>query len=399
MKKKTIITIGGWNGHSNLLAWMQEEWIWKTQLFSIVSMSDDGRTTGKLMRLFEEAFWIHLPPPGDLRRCLFSLSESKYKNIFTLILEHTFLGDTPINHHTLFDLFIQSLTELSASDIWKDKQEKNEIEDFFKGKWDFYKKVVDTLAELMQIKLPLSASIKGHKFWNLCMASIFFNLKDYEKMLDVMHTLLEVDAKVLPVTIDKATIEAVLENGEIIVSQDAISNVAEYTHSIETLRLTDGSEKAHHIKIMDEIFSYADEIILAPWDLYTSTISNLIIGWIKDLISNAKGKIVYIANNTNKGWETNGYRVIDFVEEIEKYVGRKIDVLIVNNYIPKLSSKEENLLRENISVKWGEYIFLSNDEKKNLESRGIQIIEGDFIDRKSLYKHDREKIAKVIKKL
>jgi|GEM_PF-2001399 hypothetical protein len=43
------------------------------------------------------------------------------------------------------------------------------------------------------------------------MASLYFNLeKDYDKMLDFMHDLLEVEADVIPVTIKKAFIKAVL---------------------------------------------------------------------------------------------------------------------------------------------------------------------------------------------
>lgn len=41
-------------------------------------------------------------------------------------------------------------------------------------------------------------------------------------------------------------------------------------------------------------------IILAPGDLYTSTLSNLIIGGMKELIRYLDTKIIYIANNTNK---------------------------------------------------------------------------------------------------
>lgn len=399
MKKKTIITIGWWNGHSNILAWIYKEDVKEMDVFSIVSMSDDGRTTGKLMRLFEEQFWMHLPPPGDLRRCLFSLSGSKFRNIFTLILEHTFIEDINVKNLSLLDLFKKAVAEVHATDGFKGTIEKEEAESFLQWTWNLISKIKESLQWDVDIVLPLNTSIKWHKFWNLFMASLFFAYKDYEKMLIYMHEILEVKGKVLPVTLDRATIEAVLENGEVIVSQDAISNIAEYTSSIFQLRLAKGSEKAHHIKTMDEVFSFADDIIIAPGDLYTSTISNLIIGWIKNLISKSKGKIIYIANNTNKGGETNGYRVIDFVNEIEKYIGRKIDILIVNNFQPNLSTVELNFLKENISVKGWEYIYLSEAEKKELQERWIHLIEWDFIDRKTLYKHNAEAIAKIIKTL
>ncbi len=67
-----ITTIGWGNGQSNLLDAFYEN-LWENiEITSVVSMSDDGRTTGELMWAFNDELGLHLPPPGDLRRCLFS---------------------------------------------------------------------------------------------------------------------------------------------------------------------------------------------------------------------------------------------------------------------------------------------------------------------------------------
>ena len=82
---KKITTIWWGNGQSNLLDWLFTT-IWdKIEISSIVSMSDDGRTTWDLMRAFDDELWLHLPPPWDLRRCLFSLSKSNYRDYFKLV--------------------------------------------------------------------------------------------------------------------------------------------------------------------------------------------------------------------------------------------------------------------------------------------------------------------------
>jgi hypothetical protein len=45
------------------------------------------------------------------------------------------------------------------------------------------------------------------------MASLYYNFdKDYEKMIDFMKEFLEVEDKVLPVTINEATIKAILKD-------------------------------------------------------------------------------------------------------------------------------------------------------------------------------------------
>jgi len=68
-------------------------------------MSDDGRTTGALMRKFQEELGLHLPPPGDLRRCLFMMSNSSRKNEFQQYLETVIEQDIRISELCVWDYF------------------------------------------------------------------------------------------------------------------------------------------------------------------------------------------------------------------------------------------------------------------------------------------------------
>lgn len=103
---KKIVTIGGGNGQSNLLDAMYRYFPkGKYQISSIVSMSDDGRTTGELMRKFHDELGLHLPPPGDLRRCLFMMSGSKQRDEFQQYLETVIERDFPIKDLSVWDYF------------------------------------------------------------------------------------------------------------------------------------------------------------------------------------------------------------------------------------------------------------------------------------------------------
>lgn len=113
---KNIVTIWGWNGQSNLLDWFSEELSSEINISSIVSMSDDGRTTWELIKDFNSQLWLHLPPPWDLRRCLFSLSNSIYKDYFKLVFEYVFLTEENISWLTILDLFKQVNKELLFSE-------------------------------------------------------------------------------------------------------------------------------------------------------------------------------------------------------------------------------------------------------------------------------------------
>lgn len=396
---KKITTIWWGNGQSNLLDWLFTT-IWdKIEISSIVSMSDDGRTTGELMRAFDDELWLHLPPPWDLRRCLFSLSKSNYRDYFKLVFEYTFLNEESIKSFTILDLFKQVNREILF--FWKSPELKKELKYFVdKDSWDLYDFIKSKIWKYFDFCLPLTSSLKWHKFGNLLMANLFYNLdKDYDKMISFMHDLLCVDSKVIPVTTKKAYIRAILWNGDIIESQDRISNVADYNSGIADLELMDCSSDASHNKMVHDTIISSDFIIVWPWDLFTSIISNFIITWVKESIKQTKAKIIYIWNSTNKWWETTGLTQIDFVNKIERFLWRRIDYFIVNNKKLDLDENQTKEFKNDISVKWGDYLFLSSWEKRELERRKIKVIEENLLWKSSFYKHSKKKIVKALENI
>jgi uncharacterized cofD-like protein len=375
---KKIVTIWGGNGQSNLLDAMQRYFPKKKyHISSIVSMSDDGRTTGELMRKFQEELGLHLPPPGDLRRCLFMMSNSSRKDEFQQYLETIIERDIEISKLTVWDYF-----RLVGADE------------------DFKKHLEKKMQEALFFILPLKSSIKGHKVGNILMANLYYNLeKDYYKMLEVMHEILEVEANIIPVTTQRAYIRAVLWNGEVIESQDRISNVASYTAGIADLELMEDSKHAYQHKNVFKAIKQANSIIITPGDLFTSIISNFVIGGVSEVIKKSDAKIIYIWNSTNKGGETQWLTHLDIINKIERFLWRKIDIFICNNKKLDLTVEERQSFQSNISVKGGDYLYLSKGEKDELEGRKVKVYQEALLDKESFYKHDKKKLAKILEQV
>lgn len=394
-----ITTIWWGNWQSNLLDWLNKKFGDKIEISSIVSMSDDWRTTWELMKAFNNELGLHLPPPWDLRRCLFSLSESKYKSYFKLVFEYTFLNEEKISNFTIFDLFLQVHKEILF--FWKETEFKDDLANFVENQsWELFDYLNKKAKDIFEFRLPLNSTLKWHKFWNILMASLYYNFdKDYDKMLDFMHYLLKVNASVIPVTTKKAFIRAVLWNWEIVETQDKISNEANYSSGIADLELMDSSVDAVHHKKVSKAVEKADFIIIWPGDLFTSIISNFIISWVQKSIKQTDAKIIYIWNNTNKWGETMWLTQLDFVNKIERFLWRRIDYFIANNKKPILSQSELESFKNDISVKWWDYIFVSNWERKELERRKIKLIEADLLDDESFYKHSKQKLLNVLEQL
>ena len=340
---KKIVTIGWWNGHSHILSGLKKsEFFDSVEISAIVSMSDDGRTTGKLMEQFESKFDKHLPPPGDLRRCLYELAECEHAKELWNLFESQVALYWEIADYSIQDMFLSlNISETCLAYL----ATKNKY--------------------FLDFKLNIHTKIHEHKLWNILMASLYQNfLFDYNYMIKFMHDILEVRSKVIPVTTDRAYIKAILDTWEVIKKQDNISNTVGYDWKIVKLELMNSSLKAKHNYRIDEAILAADYIIISPWDLFTSIISNLIIWKVQLFIKNSHAKLVYIANTTNKWGETTNYNILDFTLQIEKYLGKQLDYLIVNNSIPDLSENDSKTFNDHQSVKWGRYLELKDTERK-----------------------------------
>ena len=384
--KTKIVTIWGGNGQSNLLDALYTYYKNPVEISSIVSMSDDGRTTGELMRKFQDELGLHLPPPGDLRRCLFMMSASPKRDEFQQYLETVIERDFQISELTLWDYFKL---------VWADNEFRGYLIKMF---------ISSPLGgenwEGLNFKLPLQSSVKWHKVWNILMANLYYNLdRDYNKMLELMHILLEVEGNIIPVTTKKAYIRAILWNGQVVETQDRISNVASYTSWIADLELMDDSQHAYQHKDVFKSIKWADYILIGPGDLFTSTISNFVIGWVKEVIQKTDAKIIYIGNSTNKWGETQWLTSLDFLNKIERFLGRRIDIFICNNKRLEMSVSDRERFQNNISVKWGDFLYLSDGERSELERRKIQVYEADLLDRESFYKHDKKSLVKLLEQV
>ena len=107
-----LVAIGGGTGLSTLLAGLKQlvgktsEEIWIDSLSAIVTVSDDGGSSG---RLRDE---LQMLPPGDIRNCMIALSEDA--NLISRLFRHRFRGDGELGGHSFGNLFLAALTEVTG---------------------------------------------------------------------------------------------------------------------------------------------------------------------------------------------------------------------------------------------------------------------------------------------
>ena len=109
---QNLVAIGGGTGLSTLLAGLKqlvrkaEEPIWLKSLSAIVTVSDDGGSSG---RLRDE---LQMLPPGDIRNCMIALSEDS--TLLSRLFRYRFRGDGELGGHSFGNLFLAALTEVTG---------------------------------------------------------------------------------------------------------------------------------------------------------------------------------------------------------------------------------------------------------------------------------------------
>jgi len=107
-----LVAIGGGTGLSTLLAGFKrlvgktEDEMWIESLSAIVTVSDDGGSSG---RLRDE---LQMLPPGDIRNCMIALSEDS--TLLSRLFRHRFRGDGGLGGHSFGNLFLAALTEVTG---------------------------------------------------------------------------------------------------------------------------------------------------------------------------------------------------------------------------------------------------------------------------------------------
>ena len=104
MEDKKIVVLGGGTGQSVLLSGLKR---FPFDITAVVSVCDDGKSTGKLRREFK------VPAMGDIRRVLIALSETE--DIIGELVNYRFQTDGDFDGHTVGNIMLTALIDIFGS--------------------------------------------------------------------------------------------------------------------------------------------------------------------------------------------------------------------------------------------------------------------------------------------
>jgi uncharacterized cofD-like protein len=237
------------------------------------------------------------------------------------------------------------------------------------------------LSKLFQYRFSAKGSLAGHSFGNLFLTAMTDIAGGFDRAVVSASDVLAVRGRVLPVTLRSVTLTAVLENGKIVCGESAISRSKS---RIARLRINPARPPACP-EVLGAIRK-ADCIILGPGSLYTSIISNLLVGGIAKAIKASNAPKIYIANIMTQPGETSGYSLNSHLAAIEAHAGKGLFSIVLANSgaIPARILKKY--------AKDGASPVTADDRSRKL----TKVISSDIFSGESYARHDSAKLAKAI---
>jgi uncharacterized cofD-like protein len=234
--------------------------------------------------------------------------------------------------------------------------------------------------------------LAGRNFGNLFLLALSQSLGSEKLAVDAIGKILKIRGRVLPVTWDHAHLVAELDDGETIRGEAAIDRRCEsrrrHPHddsdaAIRSLHLepraTANPEAIANIES-------CDVVILAPGDLFTSTIPNLLVDGIPTAIAKTTAPLIYVMNLMTQAGETDGFSGSRHIEEIARYLGRVPDAVLAHR-----GAVPDAALLARYASEGAEPVEL---DEARIAALGVDTIEcEDIMSAASLVRHDPERTA------
>ena len=245
------------------------------------------------------------------------------------------------------------------------------------------------LYQLFQYRFN-KGSLNGMSLGNLLMAALTDITGSFDQAIKKASKILTIKGRVLPSTLTSTHICAELKDGSVVEEEFNVRSPQKAPIERVFLKSNDVECPPDAISEIEK----ADIIVIGPGSLYTSVISNLLVGGIKAALQRTKAVKIYLCNIVTQPGQTDNYTASDHIKAIIKYLGEGIlDYVLVNNNFPReeiiekyrkedadIVALDENLEKNNVAIEVTDLI-------ENIEQKRV------LWEKQDLIRHDPEKLA------
>jgi len=247
----------------------------------------------------------------------------------------------------------------------------------------------EKMQNLMRYKFKVG-KLKGQNFANILLAAMNDICdNNFAKAIQDTSEVLSVTGKVLPVTLERVKIGAILKDGTRVIGDDNITDkVFERKSGIEKVFMQPSVIEPCPgvIKSIKE----ADLIIIGPGSLYTGILPDLLLKEVSDNIRGSKALKIFVSNIMTEPGQTDGYKVSDLVNSIHEHVGKGV--------IDYVLASESNIMPEYVRRYNEEGQEILEIDKSDIKDSGVKLCIDDFAyaDEQGYIRHDPKKLSAAI---
>lgn len=184
------------------------------------------------------------------------------------------------------------------------------------------------IQKLLLYRFDHGQGLEGHNLGNLLLTALQDMTGSTPQAIEIAERIFNLEGSIFPVTEENVDLVVEYEDGSSIVGEHHLNRENSGGKHITSVKL---SRQAKLYSKAKAAIENADMIIIGPGDVYASLVPNLIVDGMKETLQKCQGKIVFIVNLMNSYIQTDKFKASDHVREVEKYIGRKIDHIIINS--------------------------------------------------------------------
>lgn len=278
----------------------------------------------------------------------------KYTNNITAVVTMSDYGNVPTESRKALDTL--PLEDIKSSIIaMSDKEE--------------------LMGQLMNLNFQ-NKKLHGLNFGDIYLTAMNELYGNISEAIQKSTEVLNINGRVLPVTLDEIIICAELTDGTIVEKKDKIPEIV--SEKVEVInRIFINPSNCKPAPGVIEAIEEAEAIIIGPGSLYTNVLPNLLVKRVSKAIKESKAVKMYISNIMTEFGQTDNYTLAEHIKAIQDHVGKGVfDYCLVDTgevvpeYVRRYNKEGSEVVEANIT---------------QAASLGVKIIQKDM----SCIKNDR----------